>query len=127
MVENATTATPFPEHGTQYHDGVVEAFLEVPGRTTDFAIRLQLDEHVAPGLQVFVFIDGVYQCNRIVRGLLPPDDPSAAVNYQVDVKMRQMETEIDHGLFLGNRWSVGRLRSGKFESMLLLDSVDSKC
>ncbi|KAL1960740.1 hypothetical protein VTO42DRAFT_6570 [Malbranchea cinnamomea] len=67
-VEHGYSTVPLKEYGTAYSDGCVETYIAIPSNPanipTPFSIHLTSDGYIAPGLAMFVFIDGVYQCNR---------------------------------------------------------------
>jgi hypothetical protein len=82
-IEHSTSRIPLKEYGTTYSDGSVESYVAIPvsitpsasiSIPTPFCIRLDAEGYIAPGLAMFVFIDGVYQCNRNRVGLVwdPP-------------------------------------------------------
>lgn len=98
------------EFGTAYGDGFVETFVAVPGHAQPFAVRLSSTEFIAPGLALFVFIDGVYQCNRNRQHLKlrkPPDRKSL-----VDFIVRQKEEVQDDGSIIARDWNFEALDIG---------------
>ncbi|KAI5288110.1 hypothetical protein KEM54_005462 [Ascosphaera aggregata] len=105
-IEWANVPLPFKECGTVYGDGVVESYVAIPDSPTPFAIRLQSHGYIAPGLAMFVFIDGVYQCNRNRDNLKQPDDPdsSAKESSEVTFRVRQKEEQLPDGSWIGKPW-----------------------
>ncbi|EFE44153.1 hypothetical protein TRV_01046 [Trichophyton verrucosum HKI 0517] len=63
-IEWANCSIPFKEYGVTYRDGSVECLVPVQPASTPFSIRLTSSGYIAPGLAMFVYMDGVYQCNR---------------------------------------------------------------
>ncbi|EFE34654.1 uncharacterized protein ARB_06417 [Trichophyton benhamiae CBS 112371] len=63
-IEWANCSIPFKEYGVTYRDGSVECLIPVQPASTPFSIRLTSSGYIAPGLAMFVYMDGVYQCNR---------------------------------------------------------------
>lgn len=101
------------EYGARYSDGVVECFLPVPETNIPFSIHVQSEGYIAPGLAVFVFMDGNYQCNRNKLGLCMPDRGVARDQYEVDFCLRQKEEKTATGAFVGREWSFAELNTGK--------------
>jgi hypothetical protein len=98
------------EFGTTYGDGCVETFVAVPERPQPFSIRLSSSKFIAPGLAMYVFIDGVYQCNRNRQNLKlrkPPDRKSL-----VEFVVRQKEERQDDGTMIARDWNFERLDIG---------------
>ncbi|KAJ4287297.1 hypothetical protein N0V90_012695 [Kalmusia sp. IMI 367209] len=107
FIELSNGKAQLKEFGTTYGDGCVETFVAVPGRSQPFAIRLRSSKFIAPGLAMYVFIDGVYQCNRNRQHLKlrkPPDRKSL-----VDFVVRQKEEKQDDGIMMARDWSFERL------------------
>ncbi|GAB7357041.1 hypothetical protein MBLNU459_g7864t1 [Dothideomycetes sp. NU459] len=90
-IELQGTNVPLEEYGTRYGDGHVEAFVSVPTEEVGFSIHLTSERYIAPGLAMFVYIDGQYQCNRNRRGLVIPEKDTPPNHYQVDLRVRQKE------------------------------------
>lgn len=112
-VEWTPSDTPFREYGIGYGDGVVESYIAIPAGSTPFSISLRSDGFIAPGLAMFVFIDGVYQCNRYRGDLqnsnkLTMDCLSDTVNFRV----RQMEEHLPDGGWIGRPWRFEPLNIG---------------
>lgn len=121
-IEWANAPVPFKEFGTTYGDGVVESYIAIPDSPTPFAIRLQSHGYIAPGLAMFVFVDGVYQCNRNRDNLNHSLDPGANVTEMSEVvfRVRQKEEQLPDGTWIGKPWRFEPLRIGKF--CLLVES-----
>ncbi|KAL9005778.1 MAG: hypothetical protein Q9188_001444 [Gyalolechia gomerana] len=100
---------PLQEYGTTYSDGLVETYIAVPPVPTPFAIRLKSDGYIAPGLSMFVYIDGVYQCNRGRSNLKIPDSTTQKRQTNIDFVVRQKEEPIRGGSFFGSQWIFGKL------------------
>ena len=101
------------EFGTVYSDGVVETFVPVPTRPQAFSVHLTSTKFIAPGLSIFVFIDGVYQCNRNRQGLelRAGSENRSSVDFQV----RQKEEKQQDGSMIARQWTFGQLDTGKSE------------
>ncbi|PSN63108.1 hypothetical protein BS50DRAFT_648548 [Corynespora cassiicola Philippines] len=102
-----TAQKKLQEFGTFYNDGLVEAFIPVPEESSSFVVRLTSSEFIAPGLAVYVFIDGVYQCNRNRQNLKlrqPLDRQSL-----VDFCLRQKEEKQPDGTMIARDWTFERL------------------
>lgn len=141
-IEWASDPYPFKEYGVTYGDGVVESTVAVPDDTpTPFAIRLRSNGYIAPGLAMFVFIDGVYQCNRNRNDLRPIDvadlrsastskngkdqgraskwDGKASKACEVNFRVRQKEEELLDGTWTGRPWRFEPLTTSAGESAFL--------
>lgn len=110
------TDTPLPEYKRKYLDSSVSVYVPVPDIPVlevapAFNIYLSSDAWLAPGLAVFVYIDGVYQCNRSRR--TSSDGPSRGA---VEVRLRQKEEKVAGGLgdFVGREWRWVALDVGMF-------------
>lgn len=102
------------EHGASYADGVVEAFVAIPPTPKNFTIHLISTGYIAPGLAMFVYIDGIYQCNRNRQGLVIPDDVNSCNNACVDFRVRQKEERQADGKFMGREWNFEKLNVGSY-------------
>ena len=100
---------PLQEYGTTYFDGLVETWIAIPPISTPFSIRLKSDGYIAPGLSMFVYIDGEYQCNRGRNNLKIPTSSTQKLHTNVDFVVRQKEESLSDGNFLGRQWIFGNL------------------
>ena len=130
-IELSDNQEPLQELGTVYGDGLVETFVPVPKKQQTFTVHLSSKNFIAPGIAMYVFIDGIYQCNRNRQNLKlrrPPDRRSL-----VDFKVRQKEERQKDGLVAiairklcvtvtVTKWSSPRLR--EFYSHFLIASLD---
>ncbi|KAL8905714.1 MAG: hypothetical protein Q9207_002470 [Kuettlingeria erythrocarpa] len=98
---------PLQEYGTAYSDGLVETYVALPPIPTPFSIRLKSDGYIAPGLSLFVYIDGEYQCNRGRNNLQIPAGLSPKKLTEVDFIVRQKEEPLPGGGFMGRQWRFG--------------------
>lgn len=96
----------------KYSDGGVEAYVAVPETNLPFHIRVLSDGYIAPGLAAYVFIDGVYQCNRNRQKLKFPGEGVLPSEYEVDMKLRQKEEKSPAGMFVAREWSFAQLQKG---------------
>jgi hypothetical protein len=94
-IELSESQRTLQEFGTTYGDGLVETFVPVPSKSQSFSVHLTSDKFIAPGISMYVFVDGVYQCNRNRQDLkLRKGSDSRSV---VDFRVRQKEELHDHG------------------------------
>lgn len=105
--------TPLKEYGARYYDGAVETLIAVPETAIPFSIHVASEGYIAPGLAVYVFIDGVYQCNRnksIGDSVGDRGDPTGC---NAEFRLRQKEEKLPDGSFLGRGWSFAKLDVGE--------------
>jgi hypothetical protein len=96
-----------------YGDGVVETFIAVPNNPEPFAIHLKSSAYIAEGLAMYVFIDGVYQCNRNRRGLVNRrSDTRLDRRSLVDFLVRQKEENQRGGDIIAREWRFEKLNIG---------------
>ncbi|KAL9088566.1 MAG: hypothetical protein Q9165_006086 [Trypethelium subeluteriae] len=67
--------------------------------------------YIASGVGMFVFMDGIYQCNRYRQGLMIPTKDSAVARTQVDFRVRQKEETKGAGHFIGRDWTFEKLNT----------------
>ncbi|KAF3001476.1 hypothetical protein E8E13_008543 [Curvularia kusanoi] len=106
-IEPSGDAVPLQEFGTVYGDGVVETFVPVPKKQQTFTVHLSSTNFIAPGIAMYVFIDGIYQCNRNRQNMKlrkPPDRRSL-----VDFKVRQKEERQKDGSMIAREWTFEKL------------------
>ncbi|PGH11824.1 hypothetical protein AJ80_06982 [Polytolypa hystricis UAMH7299] len=123
-IEWANSGVPFKEYGVSYQDGLVESYIAVPPASTPFCINLKSGGYVAPGLAMFVFIDGVYQCNRNRDDLVAPEcndsietATTKRMQTEVDFRVRQKEERLVGGGLVGRSW--------RFEPLKIIDNDSS--
>lgn len=110
--------TVLREHGTQYGDGFVETFIAVPDEPSEFCITLSSSGFIAPGISMFVFMDGQYQCNRNRRGLIIPGRGVPSFQTEVNFVVRQKEHKRADGKFVARPWRFEKLNVGKMIEVL---------
>ncbi|KAI4647873.1 hypothetical protein J4E93_004284 [Alternaria ventricosa] len=95
------------EFGTIYGDGFVETFVPVPSKPQSFSIHLTSNKFIAPGVAIFVYVDGVYQCNRNRQDLKlrKPSDSRSLVDFRV----RQKEERQKDGSMIAREWAFDKL------------------
>ena len=103
----------------QYTDGHVSTYIAVPPASMPFAINLRSDGYITAGLAMFVYIDGVYQCNRNRINLRVPSENSARSVTEVNFKVRQKEESTGDRNFEGKAWRFEKARIGKLPCLLL--------
>ncbi|KAI5197367.1 hypothetical protein E4T39_07328 [Aureobasidium subglaciale] len=104
-IELGSTHTKITEYGKDYGDGHVTSYIAVPSEAVNFSIHLTSHGYVAPGLAMFVYMDGQYQCNRNRRGLMLPGKGVKDEQFEVDLRVRQKESKQSDGSFLGRDWT----------------------
>lgn len=111
-IELGSTHTKVPEYGKDYGDGHVTSYIAVPSEEVNFSVHLTSQGYIAPGLAMFVYMDGQYQCNRNRRGLRVPGKGVKSDQVEVDLRVRQKETKQADGSFLGRDWTFHGLNLG---------------
>jgi hypothetical protein len=115
-IELGQSGVKLSEFGARYSDGAVETFIAVPDEPAPFFIHVKSEGYIAPGLAVFVFIDGVYQANRNRVRLLIPEKGMDPSKYEVDFMIRQKEEKKADGGFVGRSWHFHALKVGESPS-----------
>ncbi|KAF1359471.1 hypothetical protein EJ07DRAFT_178520 [Lizonia empirigonia] len=105
-IELSNSGQPLQEIGTVYGDACVETFIPVPKERHKFTIHLSSKKFIAPGIAMYVFIDGVYQCNRNRQNLKPRQPPDR--HSLVDFKVRQKEEIQKDGSMVAREWTFER-------------------
>lgn len=128
-IELADPQQTLQEYGSTYGDGFLETFVAVPSEARPFAVRLTSNAYIAEGLAMYVFIDGVYQCNRNQRGLKDrrrgsssSDKPLSPRHTLVDFVVRQKEETQKCGEMIAREWKFEKLNTGK-EGVIRLGHV----
>ena len=111
-VECEGSPSPLDEIQTVYSDGFVETYIVVPDGPTPFSVHLRSNGYIAPGLSMFVFMDGVYQCNRNRRKLRTEEKAKTKSQTEVAFVVRQKEQILKDGYFVGRPWRFNRLNAG---------------
>ncbi|EMD94139.1 hypothetical protein COCHEDRAFT_1192284 [Bipolaris maydis C5] len=116
-IELSQTQHALPEYGTTYGDGFVETFVPVPNQPQSFSIHLTSNTLIAPGIAIFVYVDGVYQCNRNRQDIKPrkPSDSRSLVDFRV----RQKEERQKDGSMIAREWTFDNLDIGCIEVVVL--------
>jgi hypothetical protein len=110
-IELSESQRTLQEFGTTYGDGFVETFVPVPSKPQSFSIHLTSDKFIAPGISMYVFVDGVYQCNRNRQDLkLRKGSDSRSI---VDFKVRQKEEKQKDGSMIAREWKFEKLNTGE--------------
>jgi hypothetical protein len=112
--------TPLEEYAITYGDKVVKSILKVPPEPTPFAISLVTDSYVSDGLSMFVFTDGIYQCNRNRCDLSFGDEcfggSGSCQRGGVEFRVRQKEEYLLTGECIGKAWTFMPYDTSKFQS-----------
>ncbi|KAI9809020.1 MAG: hypothetical protein M1825_002309 [Sarcosagium campestre] len=101
-----------PEHAMSYCDGFVQCYVAVPAEPRHFYVHLMSTGYVAPGLAMFVFMDGVYQCNRNRHNLKLPAIANKKSDTEVDFRVSQKEEIGADCTFLAREWRFQPLHIG---------------
>lgn len=112
-IELSDEQEPLQELGTVYKDSLVETYVPVPRKQQTFTVHLSSRNFIAPGIAMYVFIDGIYQCNRNRQNMKlrrPPDHRSL-----VDFKVRQKEERQKDGSMIAREWTFEKLGQSKCE------------
>ena len=123
-VEQGTSNTKLKEYGARYSDGHVETFIAVPDTDMPFSIHISTQGYIAPGISVFVFMDGQYQCNRNKIGFKLPGDGVQPHEYEAEFRMRQKEDKTGGGVFLAREWSFAKLNTGNPPAVQFMSLTD---
>jgi hypothetical protein len=102
------------EFGTIYGDAFVETFVGVPRSSKPFTIHLTSEKFIAHGIALFVYIDGVYQCNRNKQKL---ETRKRSENRSlVDFRVRQKEEAQKDGSMIAREWTFQKLNGMWYRS-----------
>jgi hypothetical protein len=117
-IELSQTQHALPEYGTTYGDGFVETFVPIPSQPQSFSIHLTSNTFIAPGIAIFVYVDGVYQCNRNRQDIRPrkPSDSRSLVDFRV----RQKEERQKDGSMVAREWTFDKLNVGELRYAVLV-------
>ncbi|KAF2847910.1 hypothetical protein T440DRAFT_537824 [Plenodomus tracheiphilus IPT5] len=108
-IELSNSQQTLQEFGTTYGDGFVETFVPVPSISQSFSVHLTSNKFIAPGIAMYVFIDGVYQCNRNRQDLkLRKTSGSRSL---VDFRVRQKEEKQKDGSMIAREWKFEKLNT----------------
>ncbi|KAF2716362.1 hypothetical protein K431DRAFT_316592 [Polychaeton citri CBS 116435] len=117
-IQTGAGSVPLKEYGHRYGDGVVETFVAVPTKAMPFAISLKAHEYIAPGLAMFVFIDGEIQCNRNRTGMKMPGPGTSPQDYYREFLVRGSEKKDKRtGRFIQHEWLFSKLRTEKADQI----------
>lgn len=116
-VEWSSSNIPLEEYNTTYTDGYVSTYIAIPSTPTPFSIHLTSHGYIAPGLAMFVYMDGVYQVNRNRRNLKIPGEGTKRSHTEVDFRVRQKEELLWDGSFEGKEWRFEKANIGKSASL----------
>jgi hypothetical protein len=100
------------EFGTFYGDGCVETFVLVPSKPQAFSVHVTSDKFIAPGISMYVFVDGVYQCNRNRQNLKFRKGSDS--RSMVDFRVRQKEEKQKDGSMIAREWKFENLDTSKW-------------
>jgi len=115
-IERAGSQIALKEYSTAYSDGFVQTYVAIPPVSTTFSVHLRSNGYIAPGLAMFVYMDGKYQCNRNRRNLKVPDGTMSRRHTEIDFRVRQKEEKLEDGSYLGKEWRFEKLSIGDYLS-----------
>lgn len=113
-IEWAGSQIALKEYSTAYSDGFVQTYVAIPPVSTTFSVHLRSNGYIAPGLAMFVYMDGKYQCNRNRRNLKVPDGTMSRRHTEIDFRVRQKEEKLEDGSYLGKEWRFEKLSIGDY-------------
>jgi hypothetical protein len=113
-IEIGRTNTELTAYDSRYGDKTLECYVAVPTDDVNFSIHLTSTGYIAPGLAMFVYIDGQYQCNRNRVGLVVPNNDTSTEEYLIDFRARQKEEKVGSEHFIGRDWSFSPLNIGSY-------------
>ena len=111
-VECEDSTIPLQEYQIAYSDGYVTTYIAVPDEPAPFSIHLRSDGYIAPGLAMFVYVDGLYQCNRNRQNLKVANEATDKSQTETDFRVRQKEQMLWDGTFTGRPWLFTRVNVG---------------
>ena len=119
QIKWAGSTLPLKEHHVSYGDGFVHSYVAVPPIATPFYIQLKSNGFIAPGLAMFVYIDGEYHCNRNRCNLKAMNEATAKHQIEVDFIVRQKEKPVPGGQFVAKQWRFRPDNTGIIEVVVL--------
>ncbi|KAL9086726.1 MAG: hypothetical protein Q9159_004021 [Coniocarpon cinnabarinum] len=122
-VEKSPSNIALREYNTIYSDGVVSTFVGIPSAPTNFSIHLTSSGFIAEGLAMFVFIDGVAQCNRNRCDLLPPGPGVPDRDININLRVRQKEVANSDGQLAGHAWRFDKLNTAAADKVPMSSRV----
>ncbi|KAI9819458.1 MAG: hypothetical protein M1827_006906 [Pycnora praestabilis] len=108
-IEWAGSEVSLQEHATAYSDGFVQTYVAIPPASTAFTVHLTSSGYIAPGIAMFIYMDGIYQCNRNRRGLKMPRAGTRKNETEINLRVRQKEEKQENGTWLGKEWRFEKL------------------
>jgi len=111
-VELAESGFRLNEYDTFWASNAVECYIAIPNQPSPFQIRLSATGYFSPSLAAYVFIDGVFQCNRFKRGLLPPTNGSKLEDSRVDFNFKSKDYTLQGGRMISHPWRFEKLNVG---------------
>lgn len=105
---------PLMEYGTVYGDRKVATYVCIPKKPTPFTIRFMTTGYIAPGLSVWVYVDGVRQCNRNWLDFYPSGryQTHRPESNEIATTLQQGEKGLQDGTFLARSWYFGKVNKG---------------
>ena len=100
---------PLQEYVTSYGDGIVQSHILVPAKSASFSIRLRSNDFIASGLAMFVYIDGIYQCNRNRHCLKAFEKVQSKRETIVNFRVARKERYLLSGTWLTQDWRFEKL------------------
>ncbi|KAF2146531.1 uncharacterized protein K452DRAFT_67012 [Aplosporella prunicola CBS 121167] len=126
-IELSPSNASLREYDCTYDDGFVDALVAIPDEPAAFCVHLKSSGYIAPGLAMFVFKDGVYQCNRNKIGLRIPTADTPAYLTDVEFRVRQKEDRQGGQRFIGRDWCFEKLNGDNSDNVGFIEVVVLRC
>jgi hypothetical protein len=124
------SSIPFKELDTRFRGRSATTLVQALGTITRFCITIKSTKYISSGLGVFIYIDGVYQCNRLKLELKIPcageafDVDKSGINFVLSQAESHLYDEsLPNGgaAFRVRPWQFGPLHSSKSSVISMLD------
>ena len=107
-IEWGRTGIPFKEYAVEYDDGQVACLIAIPPTSTPFTVHLKSEGFIAPGLAMFVFVDGVCVFNRnkvdLVNLAATNAHDLSSHQMEIDFKAHQKEERVPGDMWAARAW-----------------------
>ena len=98
---------PLLEYDSEYQDGYVDTWIATTPPGVPFTVHLSSKGYIAPGLAMFVYMDGIYQCNRNRTGLVYAS--KSPRDREIDIRVRQKEEKDKPDRYIARDWFFAEL------------------
>lgn len=100
------------EYDTWWGANAVECYVAIPNQPSPFKIQLDCKGYVSPALAAYVYMDGVYQCNRFNKGPLPPEDARTLDDTKMGITLTGKEYYLQGSRQIQQPWRFEKLNVG---------------